>query len=258
MSVHSHPINPFSLATGLARLYDARSFNIKPFSERAKAVLNDTHLSNTNIQENNILAFPPWDIQIFNYSNPFSGYDKAGTADVIYQQLYSFHRTKLGSCAKKINNQSIKHASAVVYSFVGYQTTWDIVVQSATTELRITVPLCETKRVIQHRIDNAWRESWNLQNNKKWHCVKPVIGDLLVMPMRRTNVKLTRIHFGHNRFTHRHVLLVSVTCPVCLENKSSTYQLSVLTYMARTLHPAVSPTVSMILASFSTANTHHD
>ncbi|GFU62247.1 putative RNA-directed DNA polymerase from transposon X-element [Trichonephila clavipes] len=44
--------------------------------------------------ENNILAFPPWDIQIFNYHNPFSGYDKAGTADVIYQQLFSFHRSK--------------------------------------------------------------------------------------------------------------------------------------------------------------------
>ncbi|GFX18597.1 uncharacterized protein TNCV_3310581 [Trichonephila clavipes] len=94
MSVPSHPLKPFSLATGLTRLYGTRSFNIKPFSERAKAVLNDAHLSNTNIQENNILAFPLWDIQIFNYSNPFSGYDKAGTADVIYQQIFSFHRSK--------------------------------------------------------------------------------------------------------------------------------------------------------------------
>ncbi|GFV12451.1 uncharacterized protein TNCV_1792301 [Trichonephila clavipes] len=50
--------------------------------------------SNEDVQENNILAFPPRDIQIFNYSNPFSGYDKAGTANVIYQQLFSFHRNK--------------------------------------------------------------------------------------------------------------------------------------------------------------------
>ncbi|GFW39041.1 putative RNA-directed DNA polymerase from transposon X-element [Trichonephila clavipes] len=94
MSVPSHPLKPFSLAIGLNRLYEARSFNIKPFSERAKTVLNDAHLNNINIQENNILAFPPWDIQIFNYHNPFSGYDKAGTAAVIYQQLFSFHRSK--------------------------------------------------------------------------------------------------------------------------------------------------------------------
>ncbi|GFV81460.1 putative RNA-directed DNA polymerase from transposon X-element [Trichonephila clavipes] len=94
MCVPSHPLKPFSLAIGLNRLYDARSFNIKPFMERAKAVLNDAHLNNINIQENNILAFPPWDIQIFNYHNPFSGYHKAGTADVIYQQLFSFHLSK--------------------------------------------------------------------------------------------------------------------------------------------------------------------
>ncbi|GFV32439.1 putative RNA-directed DNA polymerase from transposon X-element [Trichonephila clavipes] len=58
MSVPSHPLKPFSLVIGLSRLYEARSFNIKSFSERARAVLNDTHLSNINIQEN-ILAFPP-------------------------------------------------------------------------------------------------------------------------------------------------------------------------------------------------------
>ncbi|GFX94815.1 putative RNA-directed DNA polymerase from transposon X-element [Trichonephila clavipes] len=57
MAVPSHALKPFSLATGLTRLDDARSFNIKPFSERAKAVLNDAHLSNTNIQENNIYIF---------------------------------------------------------------------------------------------------------------------------------------------------------------------------------------------------------
>ncbi|GFX13818.1 putative RNA-directed DNA polymerase from transposon X-element [Trichonephila clavipes] len=58
MSVPSHPLKPFALAIGLNRLYEARSFNIKPFSKR-KAVLNDAHLNNINIQENNILAFPP-------------------------------------------------------------------------------------------------------------------------------------------------------------------------------------------------------
>ncbi|GFV39566.1 RNase H domain-containing protein [Trichonephila clavipes] len=93
-SCHVCSFSSFALAIGLNRLYEARSFNIKPFSERARAVLNDAHLSNINIQENNILAIPPWNIQIFNYSNPFSGYDKVGTADVIYQQFFSFHRSK--------------------------------------------------------------------------------------------------------------------------------------------------------------------
>ncbi|GFX86410.1 RNase H domain-containing protein [Trichonephila clavipes] len=106
MSVPSYPLKPFSLAIGLNRLYEARSFNIKPFSERAKTVLNDAHLSNINIQENNILAFPPWDIQIFIYSNPFSSYDKAGTADVIYQRLFSFHRSKFSKYVPIYTNGS--------------------------------------------------------------------------------------------------------------------------------------------------------
>ncbi|GFS64775.1 putative RNA-directed DNA polymerase from transposon X-element [Trichonephila clavipes] len=46
MSIPSHPLKPFALAIGLNRLYEAHSFNIKPFSERAKAVLNDAHLNN--------------------------------------------------------------------------------------------------------------------------------------------------------------------------------------------------------------------
>ncbi|GFY12850.1 uncharacterized protein TNCV_3074101 [Trichonephila clavipes] len=39
MSVPSHPLKPFALAISLNRLYKTRSFNIKPFSEKAKAVL---------------------------------------------------------------------------------------------------------------------------------------------------------------------------------------------------------------------------
>ncbi|GFV48905.1 RNase H domain-containing protein [Trichonephila clavipes] len=61
--------------------------------------------------------------------------------------------------------------------------------------------------VIQHRIDSAWPESWNSQNNNKLHCLKPVIGALPVMPMQRTDVKLTRPRIGHTRFTHRHLIL---------------------------------------------------
>ncbi|GFW42497.1 RNase H domain-containing protein [Trichonephila clavipes] len=63
--------------------------------------------------------------------------------------------------------------------------------RSATTELPLRVPHCNMKRVIQHRIDNAWQESWNLQTNNKLHCVKPVIAALPVMPMRKTDIKLT-------------------------------------------------------------------
>ncbi|GFU71545.1 hypothetical protein TNCV_4310411 [Trichonephila clavipes] len=37
------------------------------------------------------------------------------------------------------------------------------------------------------------------------------------MPMRRTDVKLTRLRIGHTRFTHRHLLLGedAPECPSC-------------------------------------------
>ncbi|GFX00971.1 putative RNA-directed DNA polymerase from transposon X-element [Trichonephila clavipes] len=76
MSVPSHPLKPFSLAIGHNRLYEARSFNIKPFSERAKAVLNDAHLNNINIQENNILAFPPGTSKFLTITTPFRAMTK--------------------------------------------------------------------------------------------------------------------------------------------------------------------------------------
>ncbi|GFV58938.1 putative RNA-directed DNA polymerase from transposon X-element [Trichonephila clavipes] len=79
MSIPSHPLKPFALAIGLKRtradlnrLYEARSFNIKPFSESAKTVLNDAHLNNRNIQENNIfLLFHPGTSKFLTITTPF-------------------------------------------------------------------------------------------------------------------------------------------------------------------------------------------
>ncbi|GFU38108.1 retrovirus-related Pol polyprotein from transposon opus [Trichonephila clavipes] len=79
--------------------------------------------------------------------------------------------------------------------------------KSATTHLPLAVPLSDMKRVIMHHIFKLWQESWSQQLDNKLHSVKPVIGAWPVMPMRRTDVKLTRLRIGHTRFTHRHLLL---------------------------------------------------
>ncbi|GFX53859.1 RNase H domain-containing protein [Trichonephila clavipes] len=41
----------------------------------------------------------------------------------------------------------------------------DNAARSAKTDLSLTVPLCDMKRVIQHRIDSTWQESRNSQTN---------------------------------------------------------------------------------------------
>ncbi|GFY22197.1 putative RNA-directed DNA polymerase from transposon X-element [Trichonephila clavipes] len=298
MSVPYHPLKPFALAIGLNRLYESRSFNIKTFSERAKAVLNDAHLNNINIQENNILAFPPWDIQIFNYYNPFSGYHKADTADVIYQQLFSFHRSKYSKylpvytdgskvvghvgCGVVFNNTILSfslHNSMSVFSaelpailialqhilisnhrhFCVYTdsmsaleslhflierrhpTVIEILIllrklerkgshtifswvpghvgilgnEQADTAARsmsdhMQRPVCyqDLKTSAQIYIHRVWQETWDQQILNKLHNIHPSTSHWAALPVRRHDVRLTRLRIGHIRFTHRHLLLV--------------------------------------------------
>ncbi|GFV11563.1 probable RNA-directed DNA polymerase from transposon X-element [Trichonephila clavipes] len=93
----------------------------------------------------------------------------------------------------------------------------DSAAKSATTHLPLAVPLSDMKRVIMHHIFKIWQESWSQQSDNKLHSVKPVIGAWPVMPMRRTDVKLTRLRIGHTRFTHRHLLFGerAPECPSC-------------------------------------------
>ncbi|GFV23514.1 RNase H domain-containing protein [Trichonephila clavipes] len=95
----------------------------------------------------------------------------------------------------------------------------DSAARSATTHLPLAVPLSDIKRVILHHIFKIWQESWSLQLDNKLHSVKPVIGAWHVMPMRRTDVRLTRLRIGHTRFTHRHLFLGedAPLCPSCKE-----------------------------------------
>ncbi|GFT08775.1 RNase H domain-containing protein [Trichonephila clavipes] len=93
----------------------------------------------------------------------------------------------------------------------------DSAARSATTQLPLAIPLSDMKRAILHHILTTWQESWSQQLHNKLHSVKPVIGAWPVIPMRRADVKLTRLRIGHTRFTHRHLLLGedAPECPSC-------------------------------------------
>ncbi|GFV53315.1 putative RNA-directed DNA polymerase from transposon X-element [Trichonephila clavipes] len=93
----------------------------------------------------------------------------------------------------------------------------DNAAKSATTHLPLVVPLSDMKRVIMHHIFKIWQEWWSQQLDNKLHSLKPVIGAWPVMPMRRTDFKLTRLRIGHTRLTHRHLLFVehAPECPSC-------------------------------------------
>ncbi|GFW95690.1 probable RNA-directed DNA polymerase from transposon X-element [Trichonephila clavipes] len=325
MSVPSHPLKPFALAIGLNRLYEARSFNIKPFSERAKAVLNDAHLNHINIQENNIFAFPPWDIQIFNYHNPFSGYDKADTAAVIYQQLFYFHRNRYSKyipvytdgsktaahvgCGVIFNNTILSfslHHSMSVFSaeltailvalqhiivsnhrhFCVYTDSmsaleslhfstehrhptvieillllrklerkgFDVIFswvpghvgilgnEQADTAARsmsdhMQRPVCyrDLKTSTQNYIHRVWQETWDQQVLNKLHSIHPSTSHWAALPVRRHDVRLTRLRIGHTRFTHRHLLLVRKRPPISIAQSDHTSRIRCDAFSARDL-----------------------
>ncbi|GFV29915.1 RNase H domain-containing protein [Trichonephila clavipes] len=190
MSVPSHPLKPFSLAIGLTRLYEASSFNMKSFSERAKAVLNDAHLNNINIQENNILAFPPCDIKFLTITAPFQAMIK----------------------------------QALLLLFIG------------SYFLTIT-----------HYVHDIWQETWDPQILNKLHSIHPSTSLWATLPVRRHDIRLTRLRIGHTRFTHRHLLLgenapecpsckvpysiyhILIDCPVFNHNRITFFHTSVLT-----------------------------
>ncbi|GFU16735.1 uncharacterized protein TNCV_672771 [Trichonephila clavipes] len=226
MSVPSHPLKLFAL--GLNRLYEARSFHIKPFSERAKVVLNDVHLNNINIQENNILAFPPWDIQIFNYHNPFSGYDKAGTAAVIYQQLFSFRRNKFSKYIPVYTDGSktVGHVGCerryptvieilillrklerkgfdIIFSWVpghvgilGNEQA-DTAARSMSDHMQRPVCYQDLKTFTQNYIQRVWQDTWDQQILNKLHSLHPSTSQWAALPVRRHDVRLTRLRIGH-------------------------------------------------------------
>ncbi|GFW25081.1 RNase H domain-containing protein [Trichonephila clavipes] len=93
----------------------------------------------------------------------------------------------------------------------------DSAARSATTYLPLAIPLSDMKRVILHHIFKIWQESWSQQWDNKLHSVKHGIGAWPVMPMRRTDVQLTRACIGHTRFTQRHLFLGenAPECPSC-------------------------------------------
>ncbi|GFX81680.1 RNase H domain-containing protein [Trichonephila clavipes] len=93
----------------------------------------------------------------------------------------------------------------------------DSAARSATTYMPLAVPLSDIKRVILHHIFKIWQESWSQQLDNKLHSAKPVIETWPVMPMRSTDVKLTRLRIGHTLFTHRHLLFGenAPECPSC-------------------------------------------
>ncbi|GFU91630.1 RNase H domain-containing protein [Trichonephila clavipes] len=72
-------------------------------------------------------------------------------------------------------------------------------------------PVCyqDLKTSIQHYVHHIWQETWDQQILNKLHNIHPSTSHWAALPVRRHDVRLTRLRIGHTRFTHRHLLLGS-------------------------------------------------
>ncbi|GFW31683.1 RNase H domain-containing protein [Trichonephila clavipes] len=80
-------------------------------------------------------------------------------------------------------------------------------------------PVCyrDLKTSSQNYIHRVWQETWDQQILNKLHNIHPSTSHWAALPMRRHDVRLTRLRIGHTRFTHRHLLLGenAPECPSC-------------------------------------------
>ncbi|GFV21156.1 RNase H domain-containing protein [Trichonephila clavipes] len=65
----------------------------------------------------------------------------------------------------------------------------------------------DLKTSIQHYVHYIWQETWDQQILNKLHNIHPSTSHWAALPVRRHDVRLTRLRIGHTRFTHRQLLL---------------------------------------------------
>ncbi|GFY07464.1 putative RNA-directed DNA polymerase from transposon BS [Trichonephila clavipes] len=81
------------------------------------------------------------------------------------------------------------------------------------------LPVCyrDLKTSTQNYIHRVWQETWVQHILNKLHNIHPSTSHWAALPVRRHDVRLTRLRIGHTRFTHRHLLLGenAPECPSC-------------------------------------------
>ncbi|GFX70219.1 putative RNA-directed DNA polymerase from transposon X-element [Trichonephila clavipes] len=136
--------------------------------------------------ENNILAFPPWDIQIFNLSNPFSGFEKPGTAAIIYQQLFSYHRNKFSKYIPVYTNGSktVGHVGCgVVFNNTIFSFSLHSSMSVFSAELTAILIALQHILVSNHRHFCVYTDSMSTRESLRFltECRHPTVIEILIL-----------------------------------------------------------------------------
>ncbi|GFR18568.1 RNase H domain-containing protein [Trichonephila clavata] len=95
----------------------------------------------------------------------------------------------------------------------------DTAARSATgSSERFPIPYSDLKSCFRQKLQSVWQSNWDQQTENKLHSVMPVLAPTVPSSSnRREQVIWTRLHLGHTRLTHRHLLFGEPPpyCEIC-------------------------------------------
>ncbi|GFR08838.1 something about silencing protein 10 [Trichonephila clavata] len=87
---------------------------------------------------------------------------------------------------------------------------------------RFPIPHSDLKACFRQKLQSVWQSNWDQQTENKLHSVMPVLAPTVPSSSnRREQVIWTRLHLGHTRLTHRHLLFGELPpyCEICLPSR---------------------------------------
>ncbi|GBN79631.1 RNA-directed DNA polymerase from mobile element jockey [Araneus ventricosus] len=126
----NHPFHDFKLRPFLLRLQNARKSFIPVFFTRVHDILSDLNLLYLHVTPQPKTNFPPWEIPVVQFLNPFQTFIKSDTVDIIYQQIFIEHRQEYDDFIA-IYTDGSKSADHVSFAVVFPNTTFSFKLHSS-------------------------------------------------------------------------------------------------------------------------------
>ncbi|GBN17019.1 hypothetical protein AVEN_64995-1 [Araneus ventricosus] len=174
LSTTNHPLQHNTVSRFLNRLYNARPAAIRPFMERMKPILSDTHLADTRVLASVPFCFPPWNVTSIAHINPFIGFSKDHADPFIFQQLYLAHRSQYDNY-KAIFTDGSKMTDHVGFGVLIDEDTYSHTLQiySSIFTAEVTAILYALKRISSYEYRNFCLYTDNmsfLQQLQNFYC----------------------------------------------------------------------------------------
>ncbi|GFQ77252.1 uncharacterized protein TNCT_391861 [Trichonephila clavata] len=168
---------------------------------------------------------PPWKVIYPNVDFTLSCYSKACTPShpILVDITYAL--------ANHLKKKDIRFGWIPGHARITGNELADTAARSATgSSERFPIPHSDLKACFRQKLQSVWQSNWDQQTENKLHSVMPVLAPTVPSSSnRREQVIWTRLHLGHTRLTHSHLLFGEPPpyCEICNVSLSVKYILCV-------------------------------